>query len=254
LGIPFLVILALLPFAPKSPLLLNVVFWLGVGLLIFGIPCCVFEWRRKLISQGLDLKQLPPAVRRRGAWRMTAAGVSSVAAVFCGLAFFPTRYVVWRQATFYPKSRAFEKLVFSGNISGYQIPFWSSNSFGRSGTVAMKIYGKDSAPAVLTFTLPGLVLQNTVNDPGQGPGVNVLTENVLTNWLHDSARLDLSLPAVRTEARQIMELVQPYYDAAPSSWQRFADQANAKLRDFTMHEIRMNFGRGGVDFGLLFVP
>ena len=59
---------------------------------------------------------------------------------------------------------------------------------------------------------------------------------------------------VRTEAREIMELVQPYYDAVPSSWQRFADQADAKLRDFTMHEIQINFGRGGVDFGLLFVP
>jgi hypothetical protein len=117
--------------------------------------------------------------------------------------------------------------------------------------MALKIYRKDSTPSVLTFTLPGLVLENTSSDPGQGPGLNVLTEDVLTNWLHDSAHLDLAQPQMKADARQIMEAFQPYYDKGPESWQKFADQAKGKLQGFDLGEVKMNFGQGGI-FGLLF--
>jgi hypothetical protein len=166
-----------------------------------------------------------------------------------GAAIFPSRTTEWREEWFYPKSHAYEKIVLSGNLTGYQIPFWRTNSVAGSGTMALKIYRKDSTPAMLTFTLPGLNVANDFHDPGQPS--STLNFDRLTNWLHDSARLDVAQPQVQAEARQVMELFKPYDDAAPGSWKELSDRAIAGLRSFDWGGFTMPLAQFGA-FGSLF--
>jgi hypothetical protein len=122
--------------------------------------------------------------------------------------------------------------------------------------MALKIYRKDSTPAMLTFTLPGLRVENDSRDPGQP--FSVLTLDVLTNWLHDSARLDVSQPQVQAEARQLMELFEPYYEAAPPAWQQLNTKAVAGLRNFDFGGLTAPLAEygafGALGFALIAVP
>jgi hypothetical protein len=238
-------------FAWIWPSLLGLSFFIGVSLLIAGLPSLFFDWRCRVASQGLRWRQLPPKVRRRGNKRIIPMAVAFVAVFVIGMVVFPFRWIEWREESFYPKSHAYEKLVLSGNITAYQIPFWSKRLMSGSGTMALKIYRKDTTPAALTFTLPGMRLENDSHDPGQGPGVRVLTLDVLTNWLHDIVGLDVAQLQVQSEARQLMELLKPYYDAVPLSWEELNTKARTTLSSFDLSEIKSNFGEGGI-FGSLF--
>src|SRR5208283_4133294 len=102
------------------PSFLGLSFFLGAGVLSGALPALLFEWRCKLASQGLRWRQLPPAVRRRGNRRIIPIAAASVSAFVVGMAVFPSRTTEWREAWFYPKSHAYEKLALSGNITGYQ--------------------------------------------------------------------------------------------------------------------------------------
>jgi hypothetical protein len=229
---------------------------IGLILLIAGIPASFFEWRCKVASQGLRWRQLPPALRRRGNWRLAAAAVGGVASLIAGAVFFPSHSVEWREEWFYPKSHSYEKIGLAGNISSYQVPAWNTNSVAAPGTMAIKIYRKDSAPAMLTFTLPGLRVENDSRDPGQPS--SVLTLDVLTNWLHDSARLDVSQPQAQAEARQLMKLFEPYYDAAPPAWQQLHTKAVAGLPNFDFGGLTAPLAEygafGALGFALIGIP
>ena len=226
-----------------QPMLGFLVFWLvlwifardwsylvGFALLCFGLPGALFGWHLQAAGQGLEWRQLPPTVRLRGTKRLKRIAAACVAALVCGIVLFPSRTTEWREEWFTPKSQAYEKCVLSGNITAYQIPFWSRHSVLGSGTMALRIYRQDSPPAGLTFSLPGLVVQTDAHDPGQP--TRALTMNVLTNWMLDSARLNLAEPRVQAEARQLMDLFEPYSATAPASWQELADKATAKMPDF----------------------
>jgi len=214
------------------PSFLGLSFFLGAGVLSGALPALLFEWRCKVASQGLRWRQLPPAVQHRGNRRLIPIAAACVSAFVVGMAVFPSRTTEWREAWFYPKSRAYEKLALSGNITGYQIPFWSKHLVAGSGAMALKIYRKDATPALLTFTLPGLRVENESRDPGRPS--DALTLSVLTNWLHDSVGLDIAQPQMQAEARQIMEVFKPYYDTAPLSWDALTTNAVADLHDFTV--------------------
>ncbi len=225
-------------------------FLIGVYLVIAGIPAALFDWRCNVASQGLRWRQLPPAVRRRGNGRMAAVAAPCIAVLLGGMALFAARTTEYREEWFYPKSHSFEKLALSGNITGYLIPFWSRHSIAGSWRMALKIYRKDSAPASLTLSLPGLLLERDSSDPGQP--TQALDFEVLTNWLRDSARLDVAQPQTQAEARQVMDLFQTYSDAAPGSWEELSDRAIGALKGFKWGGYRSHFGFGWVGiFGSL---
>jgi len=115
--------------------------------------------------------------------------------------------------------------------------------------MALKIYRKDATPALLTFTLPGLRVENESRDPGRPS--DALTLSVLTNWLHDSVGLDIAQPQMQAEARQIMEVFKPYYDTAPLSWEALTTNAVADLHDFSVGGYAQPLAQMGA-FGSLF--
>jgi predicted Ser/Thr protein kinase len=205
----------------------------GLAFLVAGLSISLLGWRYKEVSQGLRWPQLPPAVRRRGNWRLAAATALSIAAFLVAMATFPIRKTEWREEWFYPNSHLYEKIGLAGNISSYQIPGWNMNSVAASGRMALKIYRKDAPTAMLTFTLPGLRVENDTRDPGQfGKTLRVLDVDGLINWLHDSAGLDVAQRQVEAEARQLMELFESYHNAAPASWDKLTAKAQAALRNF----------------------
>ncbi len=205
----------------------------GLALLLVGISISLLGWRYKMASQGLRWGQLPPAVRHRGNWRLAAVTAPCVATFLVGMAAFPSRRTEWREEWFYPKSHLYEKIGLAGNISSYHMPAWNTNSLAASGTMALKIYRKDFPTAMLTFTLPGLRVENDSRDPGQyGQALSVLNFDRLNNWLHDSAGLDVAQPQVQAEARQLMELFVSCHGAAPASWEQLTAKSVAGLRNF----------------------
>jgi tRNA A-37 threonylcarbamoyl transferase component Bud32/predicted anti-sigma-YlaC factor YlaD len=230
-------------------------YFFGMSLLLAGLPSILVsslvDWRCKVASEGLRWRQLPPTVRRRCNRRTIPMAVACVAAFVIGMAVFPSRTTEWRQEWFSPKSRSYEKIGLSGNITGYQIPFWSKHSVAGSGTMALRIYRKDSTPAALTFSLPGLRVENDSRDPGQQPP-GVLTIDVLTNWLRDSAQLDVAQPQVQAEARQLMELFEPYREVAPPSWDILTTRAVAGLRDFKLGVYTSTLAQFGASGSLFF--
>jgi tRNA A-37 threonylcarbamoyl transferase component Bud32 len=228
-------------------------YFFGMSLLLAGLPSILVsslvDWRCKVASEGFRWRQLPPAVRRRCNRRTIPMAVACVAAFVIGMAVFPSRTTEWREEWFSPKSHSYEKIGLSGNITGYQLPFWSKHSVAGSGTMALRLYRKDSTLAALTFTLPGLRVENDARDPGQPPGV--LTIDVLTNWLRESAQLDVAQPQVQAEARQLMELFEPYREVAPPSWDILTTRAVAGLRDFKLGVYKSTLAQFGA-FGSLF--
>jgi tRNA A-37 threonylcarbamoyl transferase component Bud32 len=236
-------------FAPNWPYLQDLCLFLGVGLLTVGLPSALLDWRCKLANRGLRWQQLPPAVRRRARRGIIPIVLAGVGVCLVGMAGFPSRTTEWREEWFYPKSHSYEKLVLTGNITGYQIPAWSKHSVAGSGTMALKIYRNGSTPAPLIFSLPGLRVENDSHDPGRPP--NALTFEVLTNWLHDSARLDVAQPPEQTEARQLMKLFEPYYNTSPPSWQALTTKAVADLGSFNLGGYSSPLAQYGA-FGFLF--
>jgi tRNA A-37 threonylcarbamoyl transferase component Bud32 len=233
---------------------------LSLALLVAGLSILLLGWRYKTVSQGLRWAQLPPAVRRRGNWRLAAVTAPCVAAFIVGGIVFPCRTTEWREEWFYPKSRSYEKLGLAGNISSYQIPAWNTNSVAASGTMALKIYRKDSPVAMLTFTLPGLRIENDSRDPGQyGQTISALNFDRLIHWLHDSLGLDVAQPQPQVEARQLMELFESFRDTAPGSWSQLTAKSATALRNFEAGGSNFapvtEFGGGGpLLFAVVIVP
>ena len=236
-----------------SPLWVNLCFFMGVCLLVGGLPAVLFEWRWEAVSQGLAWRQLPPAVRRRGNWRLFKAAAPGVAILLVGSALFPGRWSVWREESFDPKSGQYAKIHLAGHITSYQIPFWSQHTVAASGSLALKMNRQDSTPELLTVSLPGLQLVNDPHDPGQDPGVKVLTMDVLVNWLHDRVGLEVARPEIRREAKEITDFLDAYREAAPGSWAQLNAAALKGLPDFALGDIKENFGEGGIFGGLIFL-
>jgi tetratricopeptide (TPR) repeat protein/predicted Ser/Thr protein kinase len=231
-------------------------YFAGMALLFAGVPGFIFDWRLKVTAEGLRWRQLPLEVRRRCIRRLIPITVACATVLIVGVVVFPSRTTEWREEWFLPKSHLYEKFALAGNITSYQIPFWSTQAVGASGTMALKIYHKDSPPVALTFSLPGLLIDNGSRDPGQPP--QALTLGVLTDWFHDSAGLDGTQPQAQTEARQIMELFEPYSETAPGSWKDLTDKAIVQLHDFDLGGFnvpRADYGAfGWLTFVLLAFP
>jgi len=220
-------------------------YFYGLCLLTASVAIPFIERRFKAASQGLRWCQLPPAVRRRGKGRMTVATVGCGVACIAASLLFAGHTVEWREEWLYPKSQAYEKIGLAGHISSFHIPPSNTNSFARSGTMALKIYRKDSSLAMLTFNLPGLRVENDPRDPSQaGTPLTALTFDRLIIWLHESAGLDTQ-PQVWAEARQLMDLFEPYRDTAPASWNQLTAGSSVVLRDFKIGGIKSGYAEFG---------
>jgi predicted Ser/Thr protein kinase len=221
-------------------------YFYGLCLLTASLATPFIQRGFKAASQGLRWCQLPPAVRRRGKRRMAAATVGCGVACIAAWSLFAGHTVEWREEWLFPKSHAYEKIGLAGHISSFHIPAWNTNSFARSGTMALKIYRKDSSLAMLTFNLPGLRVENDPRDPSQaGTPLTALTFDRLINWLHEGAGLDITQPQMQAEARQLMELFEPYRDAAPASWNQLAAVSSVVLRDFKIGGVKSGYAEFG---------
>jgi serine/threonine protein kinase len=224
---------------------LCLMFSLGLARLVLPVIFLfvVFAWLVKRLERGLTMRQLPPNLRPQ--FRQRSAVMAACYAVMSlGVCWLinssNTKMTEKTEWWFVPTSGAYEKLGFLTSFSRIQ-NFNKTNSevyyeAPPTGTISLIVHRKQSEPAVLNLTLPGLRADTTK------PYVwtFVLDKDSLADWLRKGAGLDAVAPHFQDEAGEIYALFKEYQNEPPHTAKEFADSARADLKHFSVGGMTSN--------------